>query len=54
VFIIYSELFKSKTNEIIIEKQIRNFNVLIEQDEDVIYIARVSEIEGGYTPREKH
>ena len=31
------------------EKQILNFNVLIEQDEDGIYIAKVSEIEGCYT-----
>jgi len=31
------------------EKQIMDFNVLIEQDEDGIYVARVSEIEGCYT-----
>ncbi len=31
------------------EKQIMNFNVLIEQDEDGIYVARVPELEGCYT-----
>jgi predicted RNase H-like HicB family nuclease len=31
------------------EKQVMNFDVLIEQDEDGIYIARVPEIEGCYT-----
>ena len=31
------------------EKQIMDFNVLIEQDEDGIYIAKVPEIEGCYT-----
>ena len=31
------------------EKQIMDFNVLIEQDEDGIYVAKVSEIEGCYT-----
>ncbi|MEK6914300.1 MAG: type II toxin-antitoxin system HicB family antitoxin [Nanoarchaeota archaeon] len=31
------------------EKQIMDFNVLIEQDEDGIYVARVPEIEGCYT-----
>ena len=31
------------------EKQIMDFNVIIEQDEDGIYVARVSEIDGCYT-----
>ncbi|PIN94922.1 type II toxin-antitoxin system HicB family antitoxin [Candidatus Pacearchaeota archaeon CG10_big_fil_rev_8_21_14_0_10_30_48] len=31
------------------EKQIMNFDVIIEQDEDGIYVARVPEIEGCYT-----
>ena len=31
------------------EKQIMDFNVFIEQDEDGIYIAKVPEIEGCYT-----
>jgi len=31
------------------EKQILDFNVFIEQDEDGIYIAKVPEIEGCYT-----
>ena len=31
------------------EKQIMDFNVLIEQDEDGVYVARVPEIEGCYT-----
>ena len=31
------------------EKQIFDFTVLIEQDEDGIYVARVPEIEGCYT-----
>ena len=31
------------------EKQIMDFTVLIEQDEDGIYVARVPEIEGCYT-----
>ncbi len=31
------------------EKQILDFTVLIEQDEDGIYVAKVSEIEGCYT-----
>ncbi len=31
------------------EKQILDFNVLIEQDEDGIYVARVQEIDGCYT-----
>ncbi|HLC31463.1 MAG TPA: type II toxin-antitoxin system HicB family antitoxin [Candidatus Nanoarchaeia archaeon] len=31
------------------EKQVLDFNVIIEQDEDGIYIARVPEIEGCYT-----
>ena len=31
------------------EKQILDFNVLIEQDEDGIYVARVPELEGCYT-----
>ena len=31
------------------EKQITDFTVFIEQDEDGIYVARVSEIEGCYT-----
>jgi predicted RNase H-like HicB family nuclease len=31
------------------EKQILDFNVFIEQDEDGIYVARVPEIEGCYT-----
>ncbi len=31
------------------EKQILDFNALIEQDEDGIYVARVPEIEGCYT-----
>lgn len=31
------------------EKQIMDFYVLIEQDEDGVYVARVSEIEGCYT-----
>jgi len=31
------------------EKQIMDFDVLIEQDEDGVYVARVSEIEGCYT-----
>ena len=31
------------------EKQIMNFDVVIEQDEDGIYVARVPEIEGCYT-----
>lgn len=31
------------------EKQIFDFTVLIEQDEDGIYIAKVPEIEGCYT-----
>ena len=31
------------------EKQIMDFTVLIEQDEDGIYIARVPELEGCYT-----
>ncbi len=31
------------------EKQIIDFNVFIEQDEDGIYIAKVPEIEGCYT-----
>ncbi len=31
------------------DKQIVDFNVLIEQDEDGIYVARVPEIEGCYT-----
>ena len=31
------------------EKQILDFNVIIEQDEDGIYVARVQEIEGCYT-----
>ncbi|MDP3027073.1 MAG: type II toxin-antitoxin system HicB family antitoxin [Nanoarchaeota archaeon] len=31
------------------EKQIMDFNVLIEQDEEGIYVARVQEIKGCYT-----
>ncbi len=31
------------------KKQIMDFNVLIEQDEEGIYVARVPEIEGCYT-----
>ncbi|MDO8460557.1 MAG: type II toxin-antitoxin system HicB family antitoxin [Nanoarchaeota archaeon] len=31
------------------EKQILDFNVIIEQDEDGIYLAKVLEIEGCYT-----
>ncbi len=31
------------------EKQIMDFTVLIEQDEDGIYVAKVPEIEGCYT-----
>ena len=31
------------------EKQILDFNVIIEQDEDGIYVARVPEISGCYT-----
>ena len=31
------------------EKQIMDFNVIIEQDEDGIYVARVPEIDGCYT-----
>ncbi len=31
------------------EKQIMDFTVLIEQDEDGIYVARVPELEGCYT-----
>ena len=31
------------------EKQIMDFDVLIEQDEDGIYVARVPEIDGCYT-----
>jgi predicted RNase H-like HicB family nuclease len=31
------------------EKQILDFTVLIEQDEDGIYVARVPELEGCYT-----
>jgi len=31
------------------EKQILDFNVFIEQDEDGIYVAKVPEIEGCYT-----
>jgi predicted RNase H-like HicB family nuclease len=31
------------------EKQVMDFNVLIEQDEDGIYVATVSEIEGCHT-----
>ena len=31
------------------KKQIMDFNVFIEQDEDGIYVARVPEIEGCYT-----
>ena len=31
------------------EKQILNFNVFIEQDEDGIYVAKVPELEGCYT-----
>ncbi len=31
------------------EKQILDFTVLIEQDEDGIYVAKVPEIEGCYT-----
>src|SRR3989338_6915520 len=31
------------------EKQVMDFNVIIEQDEDEIYVARVPEIEGCYT-----
>lgn len=33
---------------IFMEKQVMDFNVLIEQDEDGIYVARVPEIEGCY------
>ncbi|MBR9705238.1 type II toxin-antitoxin system HicB family antitoxin [Candidatus Pacearchaeota archaeon] len=31
------------------EKQILDFNVIIEQDEDGIYVAKVVELEGCYT-----
>ncbi|MAG01839.1 HicB family protein [Candidatus Pacearchaeota archaeon] len=31
------------------EKQVKDFNVFIEQDEDGIYVAKVPEIEGCYT-----
>jgi len=31
------------------EKRISEFNVLIEQDEDGVYLAKVSEIDGCYT-----
>lgn len=31
------------------EKQLMDFTVIIEQDEDGIYVARVPEIEGCYT-----
>ena len=31
------------------KKQIMDFNVIIEQDEDGIYVARVPEIDGCYT-----
>ena len=31
------------------EKQVMDFNVIIEQDEDGVYIARVPEIRGCYT-----
>jgi len=31
------------------EKQILDFNVLIEQDEDEMYVAEVSELDGCYT-----
>lgn len=31
------------------EKQIRDFSVLIEQDEDGIYVARVLDLDGCYT-----
>lgn len=31
------------------EKQIMDFNVFIEQDEEGVYVARVPEIEGCYT-----
>lgn len=31
------------------EKQVMDFNVFIEQDEDGIYVAKVPEIEGCYT-----
>ena len=31
------------------EKQIMDFNVFIEQDEDGVYVAKVLEIEGCYT-----
>jgi predicted RNase H-like HicB family nuclease len=31
------------------EKQVLDFTVIIEQDEDGIYVARVPEIEGCYT-----
>lgn len=31
------------------EKQVMNFDVIIEQDEDSIYLARVPEIDGCYT-----
>ncbi len=31
------------------EKQVLDFNVLIEQDEDGIYVAKVPELEGCYT-----
>ena len=31
------------------EKQVLDFNVFIEQDEDGIYVAKVPEIEGCYT-----
>ena len=31
------------------QKRIRNFTVLIEQDEDGIYVARVPDIQGCYT-----
>ena len=31
------------------DKQIMDFNVFIEQDEDGIYVAKVPELEGCYT-----
>ena len=34
---------------LIMDKQVLDFNVVIEQDEDGIYVARVPEIEGCYT-----
>ena len=48
-FLINRKLFKAVNFILDMEKQVLDFDVFIEQDEDGIYVARAPEIGGCYT-----